>query len=268
MFTVDEKKCKKCGICSEVCPRGIVTQGEAWPEMLEPQLCNKCGHCVAICPNEALDSALTPIANQIRITEFPVLNPKTAHDFMRSRRSVRSYKRTKVDRETIQQLVDIGRFAPSGGNRQGLSYVLVESPETLQMVSKVTLDWIDEMIQKGEEWALSYEPVVRNHRATGKDLILRGAPHVLVVTAPRTDNTGRENACLALSYIELNATTLGLGSFWAGLVEKCGMVEYQPLLKLLNIPADRAIRGAIAIGYPKYTYKRLVDRNPLDLKWL
>jgi len=36
------------------------------------------------------------------------------------------------------------------------------------------------------------------------------------------------------------------------------------MLKLLNIPKGKKITGAVMVGYPKYSYPRLVDRNPLQ----
>lgn len=268
MLIVDQAKCTKCGACGEVCSRGIVTQNKEIPRMTNPQLCNLCGQCVAVCPNKALDSTLTPLTAQAEAVRFPVLVPQTAHDFLRSRRSVRTFKNRPVEHETLRRLLDIGRFAPSGGNSQGLSYVMVESPETMQNVSKAVLSWMVENIAQGAEWALRYDPVVKNFCDTGKDVIMRGAPHLLIVTSARWASTARENACLALSYIELYATTLGLGSFWSGFVEKCAMAGYRPLLDVLQIPAERDVQGAICLGYTKYTYKRYPNRNPLDVTWL
>ena len=39
------------------------------------------------------------------------------------------------------------------------------------------------------------------------------------------------------------------------------------MLKLLNIPKDRLITGAVMVGYPKYQYQRLVERNPVDVEF-
>lgn len=37
------------------------------------------------------------------------------------------------------------------------------------------------------------------------------------------------------------------------------------MFKLFNILEDKKITGAVMVGYPQYSYKRLVDRNPLDV---
>jgi len=68
--------------------------------------------------------------------------------------------------------------------------------------------------------------------------------------------------------LELFANTLGIGSAWAGLFEMCAFSNYPPLLDLFKIPENKLITGAVMVGVPKYSFKRLVDRNPLDVTWL
>jgi hypothetical protein len=39
-------------------------------------------------------------------------------------------------------------------------------------------------------------------------------------------------------------------------------------LDLIKIPEDKVFTGAVMVGYPKYSFKRLVNRNPLDVTYL
>lgn len=64
------------------------------------------------------------------------------------------------------------------------------------------------------------------------------------------------------------ATAIGLGSYWAGLFEICAFSNHLPLISLFNIPKDKVITGAIIVDYPKYKYKKLVDRNPIDVEFI
>jgi formate hydrogenlyase subunit 6/NADH:ubiquinone oxidoreductase subunit I len=111
MLTVSPA-CVKCGICAEVCPIGIIGMDENGPKMLDKNACIKCGHCVASCPHAALDNSLAPLAAQVPLGDFPVLDADTAARFLRSRRSIRRYKPAPVPRETLLKLLDIARFAP------------------------------------------------------------------------------------------------------------------------------------------------------------
>ena len=51
------------------------------------------------------------------------------YDLMMKRRSVRVFKDQEIPESIIEQLVDVANHAPSGGNIQPLSIILVRSPE-------------------------------------------------------------------------------------------------------------------------------------------
>jgi len=268
VLKVNLEKCTKCGTCSEICPFGIIINRGSGPELVLPQACIVCGHCVAICPQAALDLEKAPIINQTALEKFPVIDPPTAKDFLRSRRSIRAFKKEKVNRETLQELLDVARYAPTGANSQGISYIVHENPEQLRKITAVTVDWLEEQARQGTGFAM-YKGVVSIYRKTGTDVVLHDAPHLIIATAPKAfgRSRGRDSGHFALSYIELYATSLGLGTCWSGFVEGGAQDKYQPLLDLLNIPEDRSVAGVLMLGYPKYTFKRLVDRNPLEVSW-
>ena len=66
----------------------------------------------------------------------------------------------------------------------------------------------------------------------------------------------------------LDRLLLGLGSCRVGIFEHCASIENSPLLDLFSIPKEKKIVAAVIVGYPKYDYKRLVDRNPLDATFI
>ncbi|HEY3424132.1 MAG TPA: nitroreductase family protein [Negativicutes bacterium] len=268
LIKVDQTGCIQCGICVKVCPASVLSMGENGPEAIAPQACVACGHCVAVCPQTAIDNTRTPLANQIELPEFPVLTATVAQQFLRSRRSIRCYRQTAVPREQLLQLIDIARFAPTGSNSQGVSYIIIEDRKILNKVIEVTIEWMEEQIQSNPSVHWSFPYHVQAYRETGIDKILRGAPHLLLATTRKDLQRGRENTIFSFAYLELFATALGLGSCWAGLFEMCVFAKHYPLLQLFNIQEDKVITGAVMVGYPEYSYQRLVDRNPLDVSWL
>ncbi|MCE5284488.1 MAG: nitroreductase family protein [Pelosinus sp.] len=268
LIKINQELCIKCGLCAEVCACGVVAMGEAGPEERYAAGCMECGHCVAICPKAAIDNNKTPLARQVELSEYPVLSPEKAAQFLRSRRSIRKYKQEKVSKEKMLELLDIARFAPTGTNSQGLSYIVVDKPEILKGITNVTIDWFEKQVSAGVEWAQSYAGLVKRYKRTGEDIILRDAPGVIVAIAHKSLPIGHDNARFSLEYVELYATTLGLGTCWAGFAELCGGANYQPLRNLLKVSDDMAIVGMMMVGYPRITYRRLVDRNPLQVTWL
>ncbi|HCL55568.1 MAG TPA: ferredoxin [Spirochaetia bacterium] len=230
--------------------------------------CNQCGICASVCPAQALDNPKAPLQNQKKLDHFPVLSSGQAEEFLRSRRSIRVYEDKKIPNNTLSKLLDMGRFAETGGNSQSVSYLVVSKKEILQQLSEMTLTWMEQEIEKGTGWVQLYKGFVKNCRTTGEDLILRGVPHLIFGKAQKAFPLGRENTVLSFSYIELYATSLGLGTCWAGFVENAGRSGYEPMRKILGMDENEVLTGALMAGFPKYRYHRLPDRNPLSIRWI
>lgn len=270
LIQVDTEKCKRDGICVEVCPLGILGMDEGQGPVVREgmgQFCIACGHCVASCPHGALDNVRAPLAQQAELPEYPVLDPQTASLFLRSRRSVRCYKEDPVPRDKILQLLEIARYAPSGHNSQGISYLIVEDRKALDRIGKIVVEWMNEIVALQPELAkrLSMPGIIKAHKR-GEDRILRGAPMLIVASAPEAIRAAPVSTYLALEYVELYATTLGLGTCWAGYTLICAQ-QYLPLREYLRIADDNVVTGMMMAGYPRYPYYRLPERNPLEVAW-
>lgn len=57
---VDERRCRACGRCMEVCPYQAVSFREnaigGWRATVDEALCKGCGSCISVCPSNAADS--------------------------------------------------------------------------------------------------------------------------------------------------------------------------------------------------------------------
>lgn len=263
LITIDQEKCIQCGICVAECPTIVLQMGEKGPEAVNPAQCVACGHCVAVCPSAAFDNALSPLAQQTNVVEDLIPDKETAKQFLRARRSIRTYRQTPVPREQLLQLVDMARLAPTGSNQQGISYIIVEDKKIMEKSSEIIIEWME----KNSVYK-KFDVMLQAYRERGNDTILRGAPHLILALADEEFQRGRENAIFSLTYLELYAPALGLGSCWAGIFEICAFSGHKPLLELFNIPAGKKITGAVMAGYPQYRYQRLTDRNPLEVAFL
>lgn len=270
LIRVNPERCTQCGLCVKVC-RGTLGMGDHGPVAVH-DFCIACGHCVAVCPAGALDHIRAPLDKQVLLEKSPLPDAETAARFLRTRRSVRSFHKKRVPRETIRELLDIARFAPTACNSQGVSYHVVDDPDTIKNIASVIADWAEEDLQHGalgsSPWSQNTAHTIRCYRENGADAILRDAPCLIIATVARNRLAlGRDNTHFALTYAQLYATALGLGTCWSGLFEYCAAAEYEPLLRLLKLPENSIITGAFLAGYPVYTFKRLVDRDPLQITW-
>jgi NADH-quinone oxidoreductase subunit F len=51
-FSIDQERCKGCGLCLESCPAGAISGGEKEAHVISPDACIKCGACLAACPEK------------------------------------------------------------------------------------------------------------------------------------------------------------------------------------------------------------------------
>ena len=271
LFTVDETKCKRDGICSDVCPRGLIEMKDAdslpEPTVIAEEMCSRCGHCVAACPNGALNhTAMTPEQCSPVRREW-LLDQERVEHFLRSRRSIRNYKNKKVDHDLLTKLINIARFGPTGGNAQPVEWLVIYKTQEVQRLTEMIYEWLSQCMDDPEQVNLVTKfghTVAAWER--GEDRISRGAPHLIVTHAPE-DSPGALSACtIALTYLELAASSMGLGACWSGFLHEASKA-WTPLQKALDLPKEHICFGAMMIGYPKYTYQRLPLRNEPMISW-
>jgi nitroreductase/NAD-dependent dihydropyrimidine dehydrogenase PreA subunit len=262
LFEIDPDKCLRDGICVAECPRFIIgAAGEdAIPSPIAgaEELCINCGHCVAVCPTAAFSlrgmapeqcppapSDLLPTAEQVEA-------------FLRARRSIRTYQKRLVPPEMLARLIDIARYAPTGGNSQPVEWLVIYDPADVRRLAGIVEDW---MLQSptGRPYANSLPRAA----VRGVDLICRGAPHVVIAHTP----AGREtDGVIALEYLELAAFSQGLGPCWGGFINGAAR-SWPPAQEFLALPEGRMCSGAMLLGYPVYKYRRLPLRKEARVVW-
>ncbi|MEM2964238.1 MAG: nitroreductase family protein [Candidatus Bathyarchaeia archaeon] len=141
-----------------------------------------------------------------------------ALEAIRRRRSVRRFKPDPIPKETIEKLVDAGRWAPSGMNVQPWEFIAVTNPETRRRIAGIT-DY-------------------------GK--FIAQAPLCIAVFCKDTKYY-LEDGCAAVENILIAATALGLGSCWVAGDKKRYVDQVR---EMLNVPRGYKLVALIAIGYP------------------
>ena len=264
LFTVNTEVCTRCGLCVADCPTGLLVMSDAGP-VTGRGGCISCGHCISVCPTLALDSDMTPRKEQIDITKEPKLTPEQAELFMRSRRSIRNYQNKPVPVELIRKVLNVARMAPTATNTQGISYIVIRDKQTLRRIADLVLEWMH-LAAKTVPIMRLYARAAQAEVDKGKEYILRDAPALVVAIGSKKDiHRTHDSGHFCLSYAELYAPTLGLGTCWAGFFEHAGEAEYQPLLDELGVPDDKIVAGGLLMGYPKVRYRNIVERQPLDV---
>jgi nitroreductase/NAD-dependent dihydropyrimidine dehydrogenase PreA subunit len=270
LFEVNTATCNKDGICAAVCPAGIIEIGESGhpvPTAEAEELCIQCGHCVAICPTASFSHSAMAVEACQPITKDQQLSLEQCEQFLQARRSIRTYKKQAVSQDELQKIIELARYAPSGHNSQSVQWLVLGNREELHHLAGITVDWMRWMLDNMTEMALAQhmDRTVRRWEE-GKDVILRDAPTLIIAHAPQDDPIAPSSSTIALSYLELAATAMGLGCCWAGYFYVASL-NFPPMMKALPLPENHKCLGSMMVGYPKFRYHRLPLRKSPEITW-
>jgi ferredoxin len=263
-FTVNDKLCTRCRQCVNDCPSRIIEQEGKNIPLIRPaqeEACIQCQHCLAICPAAAISILGRNPGNSLPLAAAQAPSLEQMARFVRSRRSVRQYKDKNVDPQLIQSLLKTLANVPTGVNRRELSFHVIDDKAVMRQLRETVLGELAAAAKANRlpEQMAYLQNAIPLYIDKGYDLIFRGAPHALIVSAPPDAPCPREDVALALAYFELLAQSAGLGTVWWGM---CKMVfETLPALKpMIGLPPDHWYY-AMLFGIPSIHYARTVQRD-------
>jgi nitroreductase len=133
--------------------------------------------------------------------------------------------------------------------------------EKIRNLAGLAVDWMRSLLKKDPQPAYApYMPMIVAAWDAGKDVVLWKAPVLIVASAPRSDANGLVDVTLALSYLELAAVALGLGTCWAGLMQGA-LLSSSLIREAVGLPEGHAHHYPLMVGYPKPKYFRLPERR-------
>jgi nitroreductase len=194
-------------------------------------------------------------------------------DVMTSAGSCRYFRPDPVDEETLYALFDVARFAPSGGNRQPVRFVVVRDPAIRARLAELYLG----------PWERYYEASRAGTVRQGSGMrAVEEADHfarhlheipVLVMVAVRwsevliTDGeldrpsfVGGASVWPVVQNLLLAAREQGLGATLTTL-----LAQFEPEIRpLLGLPDDLAVVGTVALGWPARPLPTRLRRRPVE----
>ncbi|MCR4435601.1 MAG: nitroreductase family protein [Clostridiales bacterium] len=162
---------------------------------------------------------------------------------LKNRTYRRFYQEVRIERNTLEELIDLARLSSSGGNLQSLKYILSCEQEKNNLIFPY-LRWAAYL----QDWK-------------GPEEGERPSAYIIMLGDKEISANYFWDHGIACQSILLGACEKGLGGCMFGSIDKQG------LRKALNIPDRYELILAIALGKPKEKVVLEEVKDPGDIKY-
>lgn len=181
-------------------------------------------------------------------------------DVLKSRRAVREYLDTPVQRPVVERLIEAATLAPSAMNLQPWAFGVVLGRERIEGYANRAKDWLLASLAQ-----TSYDPSIRHMLEDPGYVLFYRAPALVCVLAKSSGTQAAEDCCLAADNLMLAARDKGLGSCWIGFGRP--WLDLPATKAELNLPGSYHVVAPIVLGYPK-VWPQSHGRNAPEIHWL
>ena len=187
---------------------------------------------------------------------------------IKTRHSTRKFLQKSVGKEKLEQVIEAGRFAPSGGNNQTTHFIVIQDKEVLAELARIVREEFAKMELTPDTYASLAKSIQLSKKGT---YVFHYNAPVLILTANQVGygNNMADCSC-AVENMMLMANALNLGSCWINQINWLNnnpvMVAY---LKKLGMQEGETVYVSMALGYPDsedgLPFRRIVERkgNPV-----
>ena len=262
---IDNEKCVHCGKCIADCGAYCLEFDEnnvpTFSEGAEAR-CIKCQHCLAVCPTGAL-SILGKKAEDSQPTSG--CNAEELLNLIKSRRSIRTYKQQNLDKDKLDKIKDVLKWTPTGCNFHQLDFAFVDDIEVMNEIRNTINSRLIKCLESTcfntfAKKFTRYKQALLN----GHDVIFRGAPHMVVVSTPINAPCVNVDPMIALSYLELYAQSLGVGTLWCGLGYYCFKL-FPDLCEQIEVPEGYKVSYVMLFGEKDVDYPRVIQPDDISI---
>lgn len=259
---IDVEECIGCGQCKSVCIRDNIEIDEVAYET--GSNCFECGHCMAICPTKAVTLKIFK-GRENRIVEYNSNKIPVDYDdllnFLKQRRSMRWFKKKKIDKDTFNKLIEGAYYSPSAQNQQDVEFVVLDNK--LNDFMKHVYDIIK--VEEDQFFRIKEFGDYLRDNSTKEYHPLLWSGHQLILTF----STDKTSAVIANTRMELLAYSLGLGGFYSLFILKADEIDHEKLMEFFpEIDKNKHMYSAFIIGYPKKRFRRTIPHRDIEVNYM
>jgi nitroreductase len=174
-----------------------------------------------------------------------------------------------VSNQIIEHIInDVLVYASSGHNTRGFEAVVVNGRDKLNTLTGLSCDFFQTIVDGGQARSFDlkvFDRIIKAWRGSKIDRVFRGANQAVVVHCPASFVPAEPAVKVMLTYFELMANTMGIGTTWAGYFMVAG--GYAPIKEYLGIPKENNIYGAMMFGWPAFSYPLIPKRPGIQIRY-
>jgi len=182
-------------------------------------------------------------------------------EMMKTRRSIRKYLETKVEREKLEKIAEAGIYAPNPGGRQGTKIIMIDDAELIEKIGIVNADC------ENRNWGGS--SVSAEQPSIIDDLSIRsgfyGAPALGIVCVPEARKSFVNvigSAFVCAENMVLEAYSLGVSSCIVGRAEATfSQPDMQDLPQQWGLDESYMPLVFVCLGYINGEYPKIKSRD-------
>ncbi len=146
-------------------------------------------------------------------------------ELLKKRRSIRNFLDKPVEKEKIEQLMEILQYLPSSRSFYPTEFIVVDDKEIMKKLS--------------------------NCREHGTSSLETAPVAIIAIADSQKSDVWIEDASIASTFLMLSAVDLGLASCWIQIRKrKKGAVSSDGIISdLLDIPPKYSVQSIIVVGY-------------------
>ena len=276
MVKIHADLCSGCGECAEICHESCMSVRDK-KITINHDYCSTCGQCIAMCGRQALwweDNRPEALDPSLKVES------RQLAEFLMGRRTNRHLKPDKPPRELMEQVMNMGAYAPA--HDFNLRCVAVDDEAIIGMLDSEILRQIKNLynfIFKPPfiRWLLKFMPASMNHEfqkalpkleksiRLGRGYVLR-PPAIIYIIGKKDTPLSLESAQYAAYNMDLYARTLGLAC--RNLTGNNMLINRSAKTrKTLGIKGNESIYAALAVGFQAKKFRNKITGRQMPSSW-
>lgn len=135
---------------------------------------------------------------------------------LKTRRSIRAYTDKVVEKEVLEEVLEVARIAPSAANKQRWKFVIIEKDRVKEFV-----------------------PLCKDQKFVGE------ASNLIICCATDKESKWADvDVAIAMDHMTLRAHDLGLGTCWIGAFYP------EEVSNAIELPQEAKVVAILTLGYP------------------